>query len=68
MYFIDEGLSESDIIALVDLFNRTPSSVPSTLVLFGYSFLYHNLELVKKNLRSVKIGEDIRKLNIDVRY
>lgn len=68
MYFIDEGLSESDIIALVDLFNRTPSSVPSTLVLFGYSFLYHNLELVKKNLRSVKIGEDTRKLNIDVRY
>lgn len=68
MYFIDEGLSESDIIALVDLFNCTPSSVPSTLVLFGYSFLYHNLELVKKNLRSVKIGEDTRKLNIDVRY
>lgn len=68
MYFIDEGLSEQDVIALVDLFNRTPSSVPSTLVLFGYSFLYHNLELVKKNLRSIKIGEDTRKLNIDVRY
>lgn len=68
MYFIDEGLSEQDVIALVDLFNRISSSVPSTLVLFGYSFLYHNLELVKKNLRSIKIGEDTRKLNIDVRY
>jgi len=68
MYFIDDGLTELDIIELVDLFNRVPSSVPSTLVLFGYSFVYHNLELVKKNLRSVKIGEDTRKLNIDVRY
>ena len=68
MYFIDEGLSEADVVALVDLFNRAPASVPSTLVMFGYSFLYHNLELVKKNLRSVKIGEDTRKLNIDVRY
>ena len=68
MYFIDSGITEQDIIELVDLFNRAPSSVPSTLVLFGYSFLYHNLELVKKNLRSVKIGEDVRRLNIDVRY
>ena len=68
MYFIDDGLTEADIIELVDLFNRVPSSVPSTIVLFGYSFVYHNLELVKKNLRSVKIGEDTRKLNIDVRY
>lgn len=68
MYFIDEGITEQDIIELVDLFNRAPSSVPSTLALFGYSFLYHNLELVKKNLRSVKIGEDTRKINIEVRY
>ncbi len=68
LYFIDEGLDEQDVIELVDLFNRVPSSVPSTMVLFGYSFEYHNLELIKKNLRSIKIGEDTRKINIDVRY
>lgn len=68
MYFIDEGITEQEIIELVDLFNQNPSSIPSTIVLFGYSFLYHNLELVKKNLRSVKVGEDTRKINIDIRY
>ena len=68
MYFIDDGLTEADVIKLIELFNKEPSFVPSTIVLFGYSFVYHNLELVKKNLRSVKIGEDTRKLNIDVRY
>jgi len=68
LYMIDEGLTESDIVALVDLFNLNPTVVPSTIVVFGYSFAYHNLELVKKNLRSLKIGEDTRKLNIEVRY
>jgi len=68
MYMIDEGLSESDIVSLIDLFNLNPAAIPSTIAVFGYSFAYHNLELVKKNLRSLKIGEDTRKLNIEVRY
>lgn len=67
IYMIDgEGFDEKAMIALVDKYGQEADFNPHNVVLFGYSFIFTQTEMLKKNLSAVKkLNESI---NIDIRY
>lgn len=67
LYMIDEGFDPAtdDMTDLVDKFNKDFSFTVDTVVLFGYSFNFNQIDLIKKNLHAIKERSHI---NIDIRY
>lgn len=50
LYFIEgDGFDENAMIALIDKYHSNPSFNPQNIVLFGYSFAYTQVEMLKKN-------------------
>lgn len=69
LYFISgEGFDENSIIALIDKYNSDPSFNPQNVVLFGYSFSFTQVEMLKKNLNTLKDSAKNLNINLDIRY
>ena len=69
LYFISgDGFDESSIIALIDKYNSDPAFNPQNIVLFGYSFGFTQVEMLKKNLNTLKDSAKNLNINLDIRY
>ena len=68
LYLTDEGMSDEAITALVDKYGKQDDWGPHYVVLFGYSFYFHELNGLKDNLPLLSDGEKQIKINIDIRY
>ena len=58
LYFIEAGINENDMVALLDRYQQEPSFSPENIVVFGYSFNFSQTEMLRKNLKA----------NFDIRY
>ena len=68
LYFINPGLTEDAIKALVEKYNLEGNFNPQNIVLFGYSFNYVEMENLKTNVRILRDSEKNLKINLDIRY
>jgi type III restriction enzyme/adenine-specific DNA-methyltransferase len=68
LYFINPGLTEDAIKALVEKYNSQGSFNPQNLILFGYSFNYVEMENLKTNVKILRDSEKNLKINLDIRY
>ncbi|MDD2269326.1 MAG: site-specific DNA-methyltransferase [Eubacteriales bacterium] len=67
LYFINPSLSEDDVVALIDKFNKEGSFNPNKVVIFGYSFTFSQTEMLRKNLTVLKDSKNLP-INIEIRY
>lgn len=68
LYFINPGLTEDAIKALIEKYNSQGSFNPQNLVIFGYSFNYVEMENLKTNVKILRDSEKNLKINLDIRY
>lgn len=69
LYFIEgDGFDENAMIALIDKYHGDPSFNPQNIVLFGYSFAYTQVEMLKKNLATLSDSAKNLNMNLDIRY
>lgn len=69
LYFVSgENFDENTVIALIDRYHGDPSFNPQNIVLFGYSFSYTQVEMLKKNLKTLEDSAKNLKINLDIRY
>lgn len=68
LYMTDPGLTEKDMVALVDKYLGDAAFNPENIVIFGYSFTFTQTEMLRKNLVTLRDGEKNLKINLDIRY
>ena len=68
LYLVDSGFTENDMVALIDKYNSEGEFNPELIVLFGYSFTFSQIEMLKSNLATIKEGAKNLKVNIDIRH
>lgn len=68
LYFINPGLTEEAIKALIEKYNNEGKFNPQNIVLFGYSFNYVEMENLKTNVKILRDSEKNLKINLDIRY
>lgn len=68
LYFINPGITENAIKALIEKFNSQGSFNPQNIVLFGYSFNFVEMENLKTNVKILRDSEKNLKINLDIRY
>ena len=68
LYLLNPGLSKEALSALMDRLETDADFHPEHLVLFGYSFAWTELEMLKVNLARLKDGGKNLRLHFDVRY
>ncbi len=67
LYFIEAGINENDMVALLDKYQQEPSFSPENIVVFGYSFNFSQTEMLRKNLFVLRDSKSL-KANFDIRY
>ena len=68
LYMLDGGLTEDDMVALTDLYLGRADFNPENVVLFGYSFVFTETEMLRKNLMTLSDSVKNLRVNIDIRY
>lgn len=68
LYLVDSGFTENDMVALIDKYNNDGEFNPEQIVVFGYSFTFSTIEMLKGNLATLREGAKNLKVNIDIRY
>lgn len=68
LYFIEAGINENDMVALLDKYQQEPAFSPENIVVFGYSFNFSQTEMLRKNLFVLKDSHKNMKANFDIRY
>lgn len=68
LYFIEAGINENDMVALLDKYQQDPAFSPENIVVFGYSFNFSQTEMLRKNLFVLKDSHKNMKANFDIRY
>ena len=68
LYFIEAGINENDMVALLDRYQQEPSFSPENIVIFGYSFNFSQTEMLRKNLFVLRDTHKNLKANFDIRY
>lgn len=68
LYFIESGLTENDMVALLDKYQKEPSFCPEHIVVFGYSFNFSQTEMLRKNLYILRDTHKNLKANFDIRF
>lgn len=68
LYFINPGIPENAIKALIEKYNSQGSFNPQNIILFGYSFNYVEMENLKTNVKMLRDSEKNLKINLDIRY
>lgn len=67
LYFIEAGINENDMVALLDRYQQEPSFSPENIVVFGYSFNFSQTEMLRKNLFVLRDTHKNLKANFDIR-
>lgn len=68
LYLISPNLTNAAIEAIVTKYETDGDFNPENVVLFGYSFLWTELETLKTNLKRLKDTEKNLRINFDIRY
>jgi adenine-specific DNA-methyltransferase len=68
LYFINPGMAEDSIKALIEKYNSQGNFNPQNIILFGYSFNYVEMENLKANVKILRDSEKNLKINLDIRY
>lgn len=68
LYLINPELSKDAIAKIVEKFELDGNFNPENVVLFGYSFLWSEIDELKINLNRLKETEKNLRINYDVRY
>lgn len=68
LYFIEAGINENDMVALLDRYQQEPSFSPENIAVFGYSFNFSQTEMLRKNLFVLRDTHKNLKANFDIRY
>lgn len=68
LYFIEAGIDENDMVALLDKYQQESAFSPENIVVFGYSFNFSQTEMLRKNLFVLKDSHKNLKANFDIRY
>lgn len=68
LYFIEAGMNENDMVALLDKYQQESSFNPENIVIFGYSFNFSQTEMLRKNLFVLRDTHKNLKANFDIRY
>ena len=68
LYFIESGINQNDMVALLDKYQQEPSFNPEDIVVFGYSFNFSQTEMLRKNLFVLRDSHKNLKANFDIRY
>ncbi len=68
LYFINPGMAEDAIKALIEKYNSQGNFNPQNIILFGYSFNYVEMENLKANVKMLRDSEKNLKINLDIRY
>ena len=68
LYFIEAGIDEKDMVALLDKYQQESAFSPENIVVFGYSFNFSQTEMLRKNLFVLKDSHKNLKANFDIRY
>lgn len=68
LYFVDAGLTENDVVKLVEKYGNELTFNVDNWVLFGYSFTFSQTEMLKKNAMPLEDVAKNKKVNIQIRY
>lgn len=69
LYFVEgNGFDENAMIALIDKYHSDPAFNPQNIVLFGYSFSFTQVEMLRKNLATLSDSAKNLNMNLDIRY
>ncbi len=68
LYLINPELSDQAITAIVEKYHNDNSFNPTNIVLFGYSFLWTEIDSLKTNLSGMRYSENKLHINFDIRY
>ena len=68
LYFINPGLKNETIASITEKIESEGSFNPENVVLFGYSFLWTEIEALKNNLARLRDSEKNLRINFDLRY
>lgn len=68
LYLINPNLPNDAVAALLDKYQTEADFNPQNIVIYGYSFVWSELEGLKNSLQSVQAGEKNLRVNFDVRY
>lgn len=63
LYLLEEEFTDRAMVGLMNKYASTPSFNPENIVVFGYSFGYSELDMLKSNIRSLA-----KNINLDIRY
>lgn len=68
LYLINKSLSNEAIAAIVEKYETDGEFNPENVILFGYSFVWTEIETLKINLVKLKGSEKNLTINFDIRY
>ncbi len=69
LYFVEgNDFDENAMIALIDKYHSDPTFNPQNIVLFGYSFSFTQVEMLRKNLATLRDSAKNLNMNLDIRY
>lgn len=68
LYLINPGLKNETIASITEKIESEGSFNPENVVLFGYSFLWTEIEALKNNLARLRDSEKNLQINFDLRY
>lgn len=69
LYFVEgNSFDENAMIALIDKYHSDPAFNPQNIVLFGYSFSFTQVEMLRKNLATLSDSAKNLNMNLDIRY
>ncbi|WP_454844459.1 DNA methyltransferase [Priestia megaterium] len=64
LYLLEENMSPEAIKKLIEKYEGEGSFNPDHIVLFGYSFNWSSMQMLKDNIRQIKNGD--KKLNVQI--
>lgn len=69
LYFVEgNDFDENAMIALIDKYHSDTAFNPQNIVLFGYSFSFTQVEMLRKNLATLSDSAKNLNINLDIRY
>ena len=69
LYFVEgEYFDENAMIDLIDKYHSDSAFNPQNIVLFGYSFSFTQVEMLRKNLATLSDSAKNLNINLDIRY
>lgn len=68
LYFIYDNFDDEAMQALIEKYDGDGDFNPENLIVFGYSFTWTQMQMLKDNLHRLKVTDRNIAVNIDIRY